>query len=51
MYLGTNTSSSSDSQFAMARFFPLAALVGDGVGGGVVSILWRRVKKVRRKEK
>ena len=37
-YLGTNTSSSSDSQSPMARFFPLA-LTGDGVGGGVISIL------------
>ena len=41
-YLGTNASS-SDSQFATARFFP-AALVGDGLGGGVIFILWRKDK-------
>ena len=39
-YLGTKTSSSSDSHSAaMARFFPPAAFTGDGVGGGVISML------------
>jgi hypothetical protein len=38
-YLGTKTFSSSDSQSAMARFFPPDAFTGDGVGGGVISIL------------
>ena len=38
-YLGTNTSSSSDSQLAIACFFPPAALTEVGIGGGVISIL------------
>lgn len=42
LYLGTKTSSSSDSQSATARFFPPAAFTGEGVGGGVISILWKR---------
>lgn len=44
-HLGTKTSSLSDSQLAKARFFPPAPFTGDGVGGGVISILWRRGKK------
>ena len=45
-YLGTNASSSSDSHLVIARFFPLVAFVGDGVGGGVISVLLSRGKKV-----
>jgi len=35
----------------MAHFFPLAALVGDGIGGGVISILWSRGKKESKKQR
>jgi hypothetical protein len=38
-YLGTNISSSSDSQSPMARFFPPEALTGEEVRGGVISML------------
>jgi hypothetical protein len=38
--------SSSDSLFAIARFFSPAALTGDGVGGGVISGL-RKGRKIK----
>ena len=49
-YLGTKTSSSSDSLAAIAHFFPPTALTGEGIGGGVISILWKAdiVRKTRR---
>ena len=39
MYLGTKTSSLSDSQTCKARFFPPGLFTGEGVGGGVISML------------
>ena len=38
-YLGMKTLSSSESLTAMARFLPVLALAGVGVGGGEISTL------------
>src|ERR1700678_3507311 len=52
-YLGTKTSSSSDSQTCITCFFPPGLFTGEGVGGGVISMLQkeRKVRKGQRKAK